>query len=68
MLQFNGKEVLCVKHYVRELPIREVCAFGNILAGCALKVDVCTMAVSKGVVIVYGGIKWLSVQVEQCCE
>ena len=44
------------------------CAFGNILAGCALKVDVCIMAVSKCVVIVYGGIIWLSIQVEQCCE
>ena len=43
-------------------------AFGNILAGCALKADVCIMAVSKGVANVYGGIIWLSVQVEQCCE
>ena len=45
-----------------------MCAFGNILAGCALKVDVCIMAVSKDMVNVYGGIIWLSVQVEQCCE
>ena len=56
------------RHWVRESPVREVCAFGNILAGCALKVDVCIMAVSKGVVIVYGGIIWFSVQVEQCRE
>ena len=45
-----------------------MCASGDILAGCALKFDVCIMAVSKDVVIVYGGIIWLSVQVEQCCE
>ena len=45
-----------------------MCAFGNIFAGCALKVDVCIMAVSKGVVIVDGGIIRLSVQVEQCYE
>ena len=41
---------------------------GDILVGCALKFDVCMMAGSKGVVIVSGGLIWLSVQVEQCYE
>ena len=45
-----------------------MCALGGILAGCALKFDVCIMAVCKGVVIVSGGLIWLSVQVEQCYE
>ena len=71
MLQFNGKEVLCVRWKgirLEKSPVREVCALGDILAGCALKFDVCIMAVSKGVVIVSGGLIWLSVQVEQCGE
>ena len=33
-------------------------ALGDILAGCALKFDVCIMAVSKGVVIVFDGLIW----------
>ena len=43
-------------------------ALGDILSGCALKFDVCIMAVCKGVVIVPGGLIWLNVQVEQCYE
>ena len=43
-----------------------MCAFGDILVGCALEFDVCMMAVRKGVVIMSGGLIWLSVQVEQC--
>ena len=45
-----------------------MCALGGILVGCALKFDVCMLAVSKGVAIMSGGLMWLSVQVEQCCE
>ena len=43
------------RHYVRESPVREVCAFGEVLAGCALKFAVCVMTVSKGVVNGYVG-------------
>ena len=39
-------------------------ALGDILAGCVLKFDVCIMAVSKGVVNMFSGIIWLSVQAE----
>ena len=35
MLQFNGKEVSCAlkRYWVRESPVREVCALKGILVG-----------------------------------
>ena len=57
-MQYNDKGVLCVSWKgirLEKSPVRVVCAFGEVLAGCALKFAVCIMTVSKGVVNGYVG-------------
>ena len=57
-MQYNDKGVLCVSWKGIRLEnhlLERLCAFGEVLAGCALKFAVFIMTVSKGVVNRYVG-------------